>query len=50
MKNTVIIGLIASIAAVMFSIFILIAKMLEKDTIKNILMVDVAWVQTMFIF
>ena len=43
MKNTVIIGLLVSIAAVMFSIFILIAKMLEKDTIKNILMVDVAW-------
>ena len=43
MKNTVIIGLLVSIAIVMFSIFIMIVKMLENDTIKNILMVDVAW-------
>ena len=43
MKNTVIIGLLVSIAVVMFSIFIMIVKMLENDTIKNILMVDVAW-------
>lgn len=35
MKNTVIIGLLVSIAIVMFSIFIMIVKMLENDTIKT---------------